>query len=317
MATAGYAIKLNGTTQYMTVADSAHHDYATGNAFTFGVRFWLDYDYDSSRTKHYIFHRANQHSAWIENGHIWYYHNGVTAAVTYDTGIKVVPEHLYQLVITGSESTNTTLKFYIDGSLEHTETMTGELAADTNTILYVGAYYSGSASLFLNGTLCEWFQSNTTAFSAANVVTAYNAGIPDIDTIEAISGVIDNIGFEENTGTTYAGGIAGTVSGAGVGTPVWATYGDLGLSLHQNCIHLSAVGEMYNKQLFVSGLTWEGDAIADGDTLELTDINDNSVYYYIAKTDDTGPNDIFSCPRFWHGLKVKTLGHGSVHVYLK
>jgi hypothetical protein len=207
---------------------------------------------------------------------------------------------------------------YLDGLLVGTTTLTGGMPDDTDTILYVGTYHSGvSASLFLNGTLCEWFQSNTTAFSAANVVTAWNSGVADIDTLEAITGLIDNIGFEENTGTSYAGGKAGSVSGAGVGTPLWATTPNLGMKTMAKGFVLTTVGEAYGLPVMLRSIEWLGDAIADGDDVELVDVHGKTLFAQDAKADDTGFVKEFDQGEIWNGFSVKTLGHGTLRLYVR
>ena len=317
MATANYAIHLDGVNEHWTISDDASFDYATGNNFTFGIWFWRDHDDNSTSTRSYLWSRENQHAMYIESGELVYYFNGAGGAVTWKTGVRVEKEKVHFLCLTGAESTNTTLNLYLNGKLEATKLVTGGMPADTDTNLYFGIDYDTTAGYYLKGSMTGWFQSKDTAITAANVTTAWNSGVYDIDTTEAIVGLDDSIGFEENTGTTYDNALNAGIDGGGQNTPVWVAYLDLGQKAYDKQLHLTGVGECLSRPVVVSGLYWRGDAIADGDELKITDKNDKVVFNYIATTADTGFNVEFFHLVFANGIEVATLGNGQVDLRLK
>ena len=317
MATANYAIHLDGVSKHWTISDHANLDYATGNAFTFGLWFRPDYDCFTQTKKIYLWSRQTHTEAFIEGGKLFYHFDGHTTDVTWDTGIRIIPEKTYFLCITGSESTNTTLTAYIDGASVATTTVVGGMPDDTDKALYFGVDYGTTSGQFFKGTMTGFFQSNTHAITAANVLTAFNDGVYDIDTTEAITNLVDSIGMEENSGDTYDNALSAGVDGAGVNTTVWTPYLDLGQKVYAKQLYLSAVGECYGKPLIVQRIIWEGEAIEDGDEVKLTDTNDLVVYHEYAQADDTGKNQQNIPPEIWNGLKVVALGHGNVRIQLK
>ena len=304
MSTVNYAIHLNGTSQYANRAHHANFDYATGNAFTMGLVFRPDYGYETLAAQQYLWHRYGQHSCYIESGEIIYYINGATAAVTWRTGVRVNAQHTHFLVITGAESTDTTLKLYLDGTLRATYAMTGGLPADTNTVFYVGCHYTGStASLFFKGNICSWFQSNTTAITAANVLTQYHGGVYDIDVTEAITGLVDSVGFEEAmTGTTYDNALSAGIDLAGQGTPIWVnTVNPMGRtdyngfnSQFPNFTSYGA-GQSFYGTLVIQSIQLVGPT----GTASLTDWN-GGVFY----TETAAGIKYFSPPKIVQGIKV-------------
>jgi hypothetical protein len=220
------------------------------------------------------------------------------------------------LCLTGSEDTDTTLKLYINGELKATKVVIGGMPADTDTSFYVGVDYGTTTGYYLKGTITGWFQSKDTAISAANVLTAWHSGVYDIDTTEAITGLDDSIGFEENTATTYDNALHAGVDGAGQGTPIWLKYIDLGQKAYDNQLHLTGVGECIGRTLVIQGFEWRGDGISDGNEVKLTDKNGKVIFDYIATADDTGIQLYLSQLIATQGLIVATLGAGEVDVRL-
>jgi hypothetical protein len=320
--TVNYAIHLNGTTQYFTVADDVSHDYATGDAFTFGLCFRLDSDFITDQTKDpYLWSRENQHSMRLESGKLVYYFNGAGGAQTWRTGVRLTPEKYHCVILTGSEDTDTTLVLYVDGAVAATIELTGGMPSDTDTALYVGVDYDTTTGQFLKGNICGWFQSADTAISAADALTAWNGGVYDADTIEAITGLDDAISFEENSGTTYDNAINDGLDGAGQGTPTWVNTVDP-LAKHDYngsggiSYDFTGVGQNTAKLLKIKQIDWKGEAIADGDELDITDWDGNRVFHTWAKADDTGEIKEFIPARIVKGLKTVTMDHGYVHVYI-
>lgn len=315
MGTANYVIHLDGVNQHWTIADDASLDYATSNAFTFGLWFWLDSDYTKTgRT--YLWSRQNQHEMYIESGELIYYFNGAGGAVTWRTGIKVVPQHVYFLCLTGTESTDTTLKLYVDGELKETEEVTGGMPNDTNTSLYFGIDYGTTSGQYFKGNMTGFFQSNDTAVALSDVVTMWNSGVYDIDTTEGITGLDDSIGFEEDTGTAYDNALNEGLDGAGQNTPVWVDYMDLGMKAHDRILVLGSIVEQWDGRLCIKSIEWKGEDIADGDELVLTNYAGKTVFHTWAKADDTGESKDFDPVEVWNGVKMPTCGHGLVFLYL-
>lgn len=313
MATTNYAIRLDGVNQHWTINDNASFDYATGNAFTFGLWFWADYDYKSfSPDKAYLWSRENQHEMYIDNGELIYYFNGAGGAITWRTGVNIAPQRVHFLCITGSESTDTTLYLYLDGELKATKEVTGGMPSDTNTNLYFGIDYGTTANQYFKGTMTGFFQSKDTAVSASDVSTMWNSGVYDIDTTKAITGLDDSIGMEENTGTTYDNALNAGVDGAGQNTPLWENYLDLGFKTYDKMIELKNVGACLDMWLSVARVIWEGEDIADGDELKLVDSNGKVVLHEWSKTSDVGLDKGFETSLWWNGIEVSTLGHGKV-----
>jgi len=320
MATVNYGFHFDGVSMHWKLADDASHDYATGDAFTFGLWFNRDYDDDSAFTRSYLWSRENQHECYIHNNEIVYYINLATTAVTWNTGVKVGQrERTHLLVITGEEAAGTTtLNLYLDGKLKATKVCAANaMPADVATELFFMIDYGTTAGYYFKGSMTGWFQSNDTAITAANVLTIWNDGVYDIDTTEAIAGLDDSIGMEENTGTTYDNALNAGIDGAGQNTPVWVTYLDCGRAAHAGALHLRTVGQCTHEGLVIKRIMWEGEDIADGDELELTNWHDKIIFHAWSRTADTGDDVDFVPPLLTQGVKTTILGHGTVHLYLE
>lgn len=322
MATANYAIHLNGTTQYFTIADNASFDYATGNAFTFGLVFRLDSDYETQTKPQYLWSRQNQHAMYIDHGELVYYFNGAGGPQTWRTGEYVVPERTYHLTLTGAESTNTTVVLYLDGEAKATTALTGGMPNDTNTALYVGVDYGHvTAGQFMKGNICGFYQSNTTAISAANALIAYNSGVYDIDTVHAIVGLVDGIGFVENTGTTYDNALNAGVDGAGQGTPTWLRTvnplqkTDYNGNSFGRILEMTGVGQRISIPLCIRKIKFL-DATAADQAVELKDVAGNLVYRDESNADDYINETDFYNGLIVNGLETTTCGGGRVLVYI-
>ena len=318
MATANYAIHLDGVNMHYSIADDVSHDYATGNAFTFGMWLKRDADDDSARTRSYLFSREGQHEAYIENDELIYYINLKTVAVTWRTGIQLAKDHTHLVVFTGAEvSGASTLKIYIDGLLKGTlANASNAMPDDVAKSLFVGSDFGTTAGYYLKGTLSGWFQSNTTAIPASAVTTAWNNGTYDIDTTEAVTGLVDSIGMEENTGTSYDNALNAGLDGAGQNTPVWFDVINPmdGNSYRKN---FTGVGQNTRQKVIVNKFRLDGEDIADASEVKVTDWAGNVVWNEFVVTADTGiEKRLFGRQQCIEGLKVVTLGAGTLIVEL-
>jgi len=190
------------------------------------------------------------------------------------------------------------------------------MPADAATELFFCIDYGTTPGYYFKGKMTGWFQSNDTALSAAKVSIAWNSGVYDIDTTEAIGGLVDSIGFTENSTTTYDNALNAGLDGAGTGTPLWVVTLDLGRSTHDKGLEFWAVGENTAQSLLVDKIVWEGEDIDDGNELSIVNITDDIVFHAWAVAADTGDAKSWSPPNPVHGLKVKTMTNGVCRVYL-
>jgi len=152
------AFTLNGSTQYMSAADSLDWDFGTGN---FTISTWLKTDESGVYNKFVVASRTDydEGSGWAlqvanpsTEGHVWFTCNGLTGASSlgFDSGVAV-NDNLYHHVLISRISN--TFYLYIDG-------VEVDTASNSNTIgndgeLRIGATLDGNSNRYFDDQIDE------------------------------------------------------------------------------------------------------------------------------------------------------------------
>jgi len=305
--TCGY-LHFDGADDVVVVPDNAAYDVTDGVSF----HVWLRRDWQDDGLP-VLIHRTGTLTIRLNaDGNVVVAVSGVRTV----TSVASVPKQVWTAlgVVIYESGANLVYEFYIGGALYERQTVeAAALPAGTNTAYNIGATGAGGSN-FYKGRMTN-LVSTSDRMTAAEIASVYalGKGIQDVD-------LFDNdmicFPFDDGSGVTVDNdGLAG-VDGTINGSAVWAL--GPGLSLGDAPVLVAdTVGDQLWGRLEIETIEWIKPTTA-GHEMRVTDWNGKTlVNLKCAVAHDGGGQRLVSSVASIDGLKVATLGSGSVLVTLR
>ena len=300
------SVWLDGDSDYISLVDNAAFDEDTACA----MGLWICIDDDATAADAYLLDRTASYSLYLDEScrPVFLINSTTTIAP-----IKLKKDKPYLVMANVYESgDDLVVEIFVNENLVKTQThyATTMPAANANAF-YIGA--DGGAASFFKGKVSSIFMTSDRVYGEELRTMFRSTTGQATDTLDNLVIDIDCEGDVVNAGS--AGN--GTAQGTAVNVTYLHVFQSLGTD---GRTILVPAGDPYYRtarKLCPSRVTWTGDDIADGDTLDIKDSNGNLKLRYHSILDHQGGTWYFDDMTIWDGLDVETTSKGSGEVQIQ